>query len=113
MSLIHTKLEKVLWPTIVAPLLAGLLATAALHSKAQAKSDAKAVYVISDREGYGIVECLTQNRGCGKIVADSWCEAHGHGAATAFGRADDITASITPVGRSRETSSPAIISCGE
>jgi hypothetical protein len=107
-----TKFEKILWPTIIAPLAAGLLATAVMQSKALAAP--RPVYVISDREGYGVVECLTQNHDCGKIVADSWCEAHGHGPAAAFGRADDITASITPVGgKQLQQSGAAIITCSE
>ena len=66
---------------------------AACGSSAYAETGPSA-YVISDQEGYGLLECLTQKDECGKIVADSWCAAHGHGAARAFGRADDVTASI-------------------
>ena len=28
------------------------------------------------------------------MVADAWCEAHGHGVAVAFGRADDVTGAV-------------------
>lgn len=114
MLLIYPKLEKILWPTVIAPFLAGLLASTVLHSKAQAAPEPRPVYVISDHEGYGVVECLTQNHDCGRIVADSWCEAHGHGPAMAYGRADDITASITPAGgRPAKVSGAAIITCAE
>jgi hypothetical protein len=68
--------------------------------------------VISDSEGYGVVECITQNRECGRIVADSWCEAHGHGMAKAFGRADDITASIGS-SAPRPEQGAAIVACNE
>ncbi|MBI1981910.1 MAG: hypothetical protein HYS63_10275 [Methylocystis sp.] len=77
-----------------APLLAAVLIAAGGAGGAYAEASPGAAYVISDQEGYGLLECLTLNADCGKIVADSWCAAHGHGAARAFGRADDLTASI-------------------
>jgi hypothetical protein len=108
-----TKREDSILPRIIAPLLAALMAAAAFQGRAEA-APAHQIYVISDTEGYGVVECLTQKRDCGKIVADSWCEAHGHGAAVAFGRADDITASIPKaVVDSNQGSGAAIISCAE
>ncbi len=77
-----------------APLLAAVLIAAGCAGGAYAEASAGAAYVISDQEGYGLLECVTHNADCGKTVADSWCAAHGHGAARAFGRADDVTASI-------------------
>ncbi|HEY8213514.1 MAG TPA: hypothetical protein VIG36_05205 [Methylocystis sp.] len=79
---------------VFAQLLAGALMCAGYGGAAQAEAGAGAAYVISDQEGYGLTECLTHKAECGKIVADSWCAAHGHGAAKAFGRADDVTGSI-------------------
>jgi hypothetical protein len=81
---------------------------------AQAESRASAAYVISDQEGYGLTECLTRKADCGKIVADSWCAAHGHGAARTFGRANDVTASVD-VHAARASSEPdaAVIACGD
>lgn len=72
-----------------AALFAGVLFVA---GGASAETGPGAAYVISDQEGYGLLECLTQKDDCGKIVADSWCAAHGHGAARAFGRANDAAA---------------------
>ncbi|MEF3365974.1 hypothetical protein V3H18_05435 [Methylocystis sp. 9N] len=74
-------------------LVAGLMICVACQTGARADADARTAYVISDQDGYGLLECLTQKADCGRIVANSWCEAHGHGAATAFGRAEDLTAS--------------------
>ncbi len=106
-----TKFDASAWPRIIAPLLAGLTLAAAYQSDAQAAPVSRPIYVISENDGYGVIECLTQKRECGKIVADSWCEAHGHGPAAAYGRADDITASIgTPAPRS---SGAAIVTCSE
>ncbi|PPD43714.1 MAG: hypothetical protein CTY15_09255 [Methylocystis sp.] len=104
--------EKSVWPRIVAPLLAGLLVTAVHHSNAQAAPIA--TYVIDDSEGYGVLECLTLNSDCGKTVADSWCESHGHGPARAFGRSEDVTASIGAAAP-RQSAKPgtAVVSCSE
>lgn len=104
--------EKSVLPRIVAPLLAGLLVAAAYHSNAQAAQIA--TYVVSDEDGYGVLDCLTQKSECGKIVADSWCEAHGHGPAQAFGRAEDVTASIE-ANAPRQPAKPgaAVVSCTE
>ena len=79
---------------------------------ARAEARAGAAYVIADQEGYGLTECLTHKADCGKIVADSWCAAHGHGAARAFGRADDVTASID-VSAARASIDPdaAVVAC--
>jgi len=113
---LSTKFEQSVWPRLVAPLLAGLLASAAYSNQSQAEPGASAppAYVISDREGYGVVECLTQKRDCGKVVADSWCEAHGHGPARAFGPADDVTASIGPAAASGPVEAgAAVVACQE
>lgn len=111
-----TEFQRFILPRIAAPLLGGLLLAAASQSGAHAAAGdaSRGVYVIADHEGYGVVECLTQKKDCGKIVADSWCEAHGHGPALAFGRADDLTASIGPAAsRSAADAGAAVVACGE
>jgi hypothetical protein len=114
--MIYFQIEISILPRIVAPLLAGLLLTAAFHGSAVATpaASARAVYVIADHDGYGVLECLTQGKECGKILADSWCESHGHGPALAFGRAEDITGS-TPASspRARPASEAASVTCGD
>ena len=109
-----TQREDSVLPRIIAPLMAALMAAAAFQGRAEA-APSRQIYVISDAEGYGVVECLTQKRDCGKIVADSWCEAHGHGVAVAFGRADDITASIpkASIDAKQMSGGAAIISCAD
>jgi hypothetical protein len=109
---ILSKYENSVWPRIAAPLLAGLLVAAGHRSNAQAETTS--TYVISDQDGYGVLECLTERSSCGRIVADAWCEAHGHGAARAFGRAEDVTASIT-ANPPRQPLQPgaAVVSCAE
>jgi hypothetical protein len=109
-----TKFDASAWPRIIAPLLAGLTLAAAYQNNSQAAPAARPSYVISEHDGYGVIECLTQKKDCGKIVADSWCEAHGHGPAAAYGRADDITASIeTQSPTAPRGSGDAIITCSE
>jgi hypothetical protein len=90
-----------------------------LHSGARAGvADTGASFIVSAADGYGVNECIQTGADCGRIVADAWCEAHGHAAAKAFGRADDITGAIQKAAV-RETPSRTIgeddvfISCGE
>jgi hypothetical protein len=122
MLLSVSKFESSFWPRIIAPLLGGLLILAAAQNQAQAApaegaATSRRLYVISDHDGYGLLECLTQKRDCGKIVADSWCESHGHGPALSFGHADDVTASVAAVSsvakRAPESSGAAVIACTE
>ena len=42
-------------------------------------------YEIAANDGYGLEDCLSGGGECGRVVADAWCEAHGHGHALAFG----------------------------
>ena len=80
-------------PRIILPLMAGL-ALVAIAGRSQVQAADRNSFVINDNEGYGITECLTNGTACGRVVADAWCEAHGHGVSVAFGRADDITGAV-------------------
>lgn len=101
-------------PRIFAPLVASLMIFAASATGALADADARTAYVISDQDGYGLLECLTQKADCGRIVANSWCEAHGHGAATAFGRAEDLTATIdAKAAQLPKKPGAALVACAE
>ncbi len=107
--------EHGLAPRIVLPLLAGLLVAVAAHSTASAAS--RNTFVIDETEGYGITDCLTSGKSCGRVVADAWCEAHGLGAAIAYGKADDVTATILAA-RTGETptgvrAGAVIVSCAD
>jgi hypothetical protein len=46
-------------------------------------------FVVAGNDGYGVQDCLGEGGECGRVVADAWCEAHGHGGALSFGRAAD------------------------
>ena len=106
------RFEHDILPRIVAPTLATLLLLAASQTGARA---AQNTFVIADNEGYGIMDCLTDGKACGRIVADAWCEAHGLGPARSFGRASDVTAA-TPVSTGAPNRLPAdaaVVACGD
>lgn len=95
---------------LLAPILGGSLA--AVIPVAAAQSAAVSTYVVSDQEGYGVVDCLAQKSECGRIVADAWCESHGHRAARAYGPSEDVTAAV-PASETRQPLpvGATIISC--
>ena len=80
------------FPHFFLPFIAAVIALAGLKGPAQAQ-DAN-TFTVAASDGYGVVDCLIGGNDCGQIVADAWCEAHGFSKATAFGMADDMTASI-------------------
>jgi hypothetical protein len=53
-------------------------------------------FTIPAEDGYGIAECMQAGSECGRSMAASWCEAHGHAHVAAYGMADDITGSTVP-----------------
>ena len=108
-----SEFEHGLLPRIAVPILAGLLVLAASQHNAAAAP--ARTFVISPAEGYGIQDCLSDGRACGKVVADAWCEAHGHGAALAYGKAEDVTAAIPKDSGLDAKPDPKalLVSCGE
>ena len=69
---------------------AGVLLATTLGLPARAAEN----YVIPSSDGYGIGECMHAGTDCGRVIADSWCEAHGHAHVLAFGTVEDVTGSI-------------------
>jgi len=69
-------------------------------------------FIVAGNDGYGIEDCLGETGECGRVVADAWCDAHGHGAALAFGRADDVTGVVRAAARSAP-SDPYVVTCGD
>jgi hypothetical protein len=94
--------------------LAAFCALAAGLSRVPVRAETTSTFVIPANDGYGLGECITAGKPCGRIVADAWCEAHGQGPARAFGRAEDITAAIASVS-TKEQPAPGsiIVACGE
>ena len=105
-------------PRILLPLLAGMFALAVSRNSPQAAEIIPAkihAYVMAVDEGYGLTECMARGGSCARIVADSWCEAHGHGMAISYGPAEDVTGAIDdtqPAGSSLEPGS-YLVTCGE
>ncbi len=73
-------------------------------------------FLIAANDGYGVQDCLGEGGECGRVVADAWCEAHGHGAALAFGRADDGAGAIriaAPAATPANDAGPYVVTCGD
>jgi hypothetical protein len=104
--------------TVAATLVGGeLVATGIAQDKTTAARDAaprQRHFVILDQEGYGTGECLEKPGGCGKIIADSFCESKGFKVSEGHRRADpdDVTGSISSEKQpSRRETRAFVISC--
>lgn len=97
-------------PRLIAPVLGALLLAAIGGGSARAAGN---TFVIAADDGYGIMDCVSEGKACGKIVADAYCESHGLGPAKSFGPAADIT-NATPVSTmgSKAPTGGAVIACG-
>ena len=98
---------------LAAPLAFGLV-TAASYT-ARAAEPTAFILPGGDEDGYGIGECLRSGSPCGRVIADAWCEAHGHARALAFGSAADATGTTLdaiPVNGAAATDG-VLIRCGE
>ena len=109
-------------PRILLPLLAcALLAAAGRSAPQAAQSIATHAYVVPVDEGYGLTECLTSGGECARVVADAWCESHGHAHSVSLGKAEDVTGALAAQPASVSVQSdedlPAaesyVVTCGE
>ena len=80
------------------PLVAGLILAVAFALPCSAAES----YTIPASDGYGIGECMASGNDCGRVMADSWCEAHGHAHVLAYGTNEDVTGAI----KASEASNP-------
>lgn len=98
-------------------MLAGFILSAALCAAPMDSGGAGEAhsFIIAANDGYGIQDCLGEGGECGRVVADAWCEAHGHGAAVAFGRAnpDDATGAIKVAATPAKGGEPYVVTCGD
>jgi hypothetical protein len=67
-------------------------------------------YEIAANDGYGLQECLEAGTECGHVVADAWCEAHGHGHAVSFGPRGALANGATRIAADEET---YVVKCGD
>jgi hypothetical protein len=107
-----TEFEHEVLPRILIPLLGGLFLIAAVQTAARAEPSASGArsFIVSAADGYGVNDCIKTGDDCAKIVADAWCEAHGHGGARAYGPAGDMTGSIDKVSAKSLANSSAVAS---
>lgn len=73
-------------------------------------------YVIPSSDGYGIGECMHAGMDCGRVVADSWCESHGHAHVLAYGTVEDVTGAIQASNKSEAlhgNPGDIVIRCGD
>jgi hypothetical protein len=70
-------------------------------------------FVVNDDGGYGLSDCFSQGVACGQPLANSLCASRGHGPATAFGLASDITATIPVADSARLDPNAIVITCGD
>ena len=99
-----------LWAAIVPFVFS--LASGEAHA-GSAPVEAGHVFIIASSDGYGVEDCLAEGGECGRVVADAWCEAHGHGAAISFGAADDVTDAIPAGVGARNSQPPYFVRCGD
>lgn len=93
-------------------LAAGALLTSSVCLPARAAES----YVIPSSDGYGIGDCMHAGMDCGRVIADSWCESHGHAHVLAFGTLEDVTGAIqasTKPDVPKGDPSDIVIRCGD
>ena len=98
------------------PLVAGSVLAAAYALPCSAAES----YTIPASDGYGIGECMQAGNDCGRVMADSWCEAHGHAHVLAYGTNEDVTGAIRASDASKPVPASAtgapgdiVIRCGD
>jgi len=85
-----------------------ILGTASLSAARAGETHA---FVIAANDGYGVQDCLAEAGDCGQVVADAWCEAHGHGAAVSFGLASRFSGAIAT--KIAVTNEDYVVNCGD
>lgn len=93
---------------------AGAVSFAVVPSAAPRAKSEQSVFLLPPSDGYGMADCIAENRECGRIVANAWCESKGYAKAASFSLVSptEITGSIH--GRGRKASEPPVmISCAD
>jgi hypothetical protein len=88
------------------------VALVALGASPAAAAD-RNVFIIAAAQGYGVQDCLAEGGECGQVVADAWCEAHGHGPAISFGPVGDEVTGALAGSRVADPASPYVVRCGD
>ena len=53
------------------------------------------VVSIMSLDGYGMQDCLSSHASCGDVIANAWCQAKGRKNVMSYGKAEDITGSLS------------------
>jgi hypothetical protein len=93
--------------TLGLAVLSCLVAVSVAHP---ARAEASHEYEVAANDGYGLEDCLAEGSQCGQVVADAWCEAHGHGHALAYGLRNVVEGRPTQVSATDES---YVIKCGD
>jgi hypothetical protein len=88
----------------VLPLALGIASVSMVHATEPS------TFLIAAASGYGIEDCLGEGGECGQVVADAWCEAHGRGAASKFGRSNGDASAMSNA--APPNPQPYFITCG-
>ena len=117
-----SKSRVVMPPSVALPIVAAFLILAAGQSAPQAaEKTVTHAYVVPADDGYGLTECLALGGECAHVVADAWCESHGHAHSVALGTAEDVTGALAaqPVAVKIEgdedlpVAASYVVTCGE
>ncbi len=108
-------MRRVILPLSFALIAAGAVSFSVVPSAAPTAKGEQSVFLLPASDGYGIAECLTGQRECGRIVANAWCESKGFAKAASYGvvSAADITGSVAGRGGQAGTAPPLTITCAE
>jgi hypothetical protein len=107
-------MRRIVLSLAAALIVAGATSFMIVPAATQRAETANGVFLIPASDGYGVAECIAENRECGAIVAKAWCESKGFLRAESFGVASpaDFTGSVnnrsTPA---RQTEPPLMIAC--
>ena len=101
-------------PRLLMPLLAGLLILGLGINQPRAENlIGPHEFIIPASDGYGTSECLATQSACGKVIADAWCESHGHAHAIGYSSAADITGALkVDATEPKIALDSVIVSCG-
>jgi hypothetical protein len=94
--------------TIISCISGVMLGMSALSSARAGETHA---LVIAANDGYGVQDCLAEAGECGQVVADAWCEAHGHGAAVSFGPVSRFAGAVAT--KIAATPEDYVVNCGD
>ena len=87
-----------------------MFVTALASASGAARAGETHEYEIKANDGYGLEDWLSTGDECGRVVADAWCEAHGHGHALTYGPRSALDDKATPVAAVDES---YFVKCGD